>query len=98
MVIVDDMITTAGSITNAARTARQFGAKRVFPVVTHGVLCGEAFERLSEAKLDALAITDSIPLKRRYAELPIEVLTLAPLLGDAIRRIHTNQSVSSLFD
>jgi ribose-phosphate pyrophosphokinase len=98
VVIVDDMITTGGSMTNAIRTARQHGARRVFPLVTHGVLCGEAFERLSEVGLDELVITDTIPLKRRYAELPIRVLSLAPLLGDAIRRIHTNQSVSSLFD
>jgi ribose-phosphate pyrophosphokinase len=97
-IIVDDMITTAGSITNAVKTARQFGAKRVFPVVTHGVLCGEAFERLQDVRLDELVITDTVQLKRRYAELPIRVLSLAPLLGDAIRRIHTNQSVSSLFD
>ena len=96
-IVIDDMITTAGSITNAIKTARQFGAKRVIPLVTHGVLCGEAFERLSEAKLDELVVTDTIPLKRRYAELPIRVLSVAPLLGEAIRRIHTNQSVSSLF-
>jgi len=98
VIIPDDMITTGSSITNAIKTARQHGATRVIPVVTHGVLCGEAYERLSEAGLDELVITDTIPLKRRYAELPIRVLSLAPLLGDAIRRIHTNQSVSSLFD
>ncbi len=96
-IIVDDMITTAGSITNAIKTARQFGAKRVIPMTTHGVLCGEAFERLQDVHLDELVITDTIPLKRRYAELPIRVLSVAPLLGEAIRRIHTNQSVSSLF-
>lgn len=97
VVIVDDMITTAGSITNAVTVARQHGAKRVFPVVTHGVFCGEAFDRLSAAHLDALAVCDTLPLKRRYAELPITVISLAGLLGDAIKRIHTNQSVSSLF-
>ncbi len=96
-VIVDDMITTAGSMTNAIKTARSHGARRVIPVVSHGVFCGEAYERLHDVGLDELVITDSIPLKRRYAELPIRVLSLAPLLGDAIRRIHTNQSVSSLF-
>ncbi len=98
VVIVDDMITTAGSITNAARTARQFGAKRVFPVVTHGVLCGEAFERITEAKLDALAITDSIPPQAPLRRAADRGAHPRPLLGDAIRRIHTNQSVSSLFD
>jgi ribose-phosphate pyrophosphokinase len=98
VIIVDDMITTAGSVTNAINTARQHGAKRVIPVVTHAVLCGEAFERLSEAKLDELVVTDTIPLKRRYTELPIKVLSVASLLGDAMCRIHTNQSISSLFD
>ena len=97
VIIIDDMITTAGSMTNAIRTARQFGARRVIPVVTHAVLCGDAFERLSGATLDQLVITDTIPLKRRFAELPVTVLSVAPLLGKAIVNIHTNQSVSSLF-
>jgi len=96
-IIIDDMITTAGSMTNAVKTARRFGAHRVIPVCTHAVFCGDAFDRLSEAKLDEVVVTDTIPLKRRFAELPVKVLSLAPLLGDAIKRIHTNQSVSSLF-
>ncbi|MBA3937971.1 MAG: ribose-phosphate pyrophosphokinase [Planctomycetes bacterium] len=97
VIIIDDMITTAGSMTNAIKTARTHGAKRVIPVTTHAVLCGDAYERLSEVQLDELVITDSIPLKRRFADLPIKVLCVAPLLGEAIKRIHTNQSVSSLF-
>jgi ribose-phosphate pyrophosphokinase len=97
VVIVDDMITTAGSMTNAIRTVRQFGATRAIPVVSHGVLCGDAFERLTEVGLDELVVTDTIPLKRRFAELPIRVLPTAGLLGEAIKRIHTNQSVSALF-
>ncbi|MEK7414512.1 MAG: ribose-phosphate pyrophosphokinase [Planctomycetota bacterium] len=97
VIIVDDMITTAGSMTNAIRVARQFGATRVIPVVTHGVLCGDAFDRLSEAKLDELVITDTIPLKRRFADLPITALSVANLLGQAMKNIHTNQSVSALF-
>ncbi|MBA3698925.1 MAG: ribose-phosphate pyrophosphokinase [Planctomycetes bacterium] len=96
-IIIDDMITTAGSMTNAIKTARQFGAKRVIPVCTHAVLCGDAYERLSGVGLDELVITDTIPLKRRFADLPVKVLSLAPLLGAAIKNIHTNQSVSSLF-
>jgi ribose-phosphate pyrophosphokinase len=96
-IIVDDMITTAGSMTNAIKTARQFGAIRVIPASTHGVLCGDAFDRLTEVKLDELVITDTIPLKRRFADLPIRVLTVANLLGEAMKRIHTNQSVSALF-
>lgn len=97
VIIIDDMITTAGSMTNAIRTARQFGAKRVIPVCTHAVLCGDAYERLHAVKLDELVITDTILLKRRFADLPLTVLSVASLLGEAIKRIHTNQSVSSLF-
>jgi ribose-phosphate pyrophosphokinase len=97
VILVDDMITTAGSMTNAVGVARQFGATRVIPMATHPVLCGDAYDRLATCQLDELVVTDSIPLKRRFAELPIKVLSLAPLLAEAIRRIHTNQSVSSLF-
>ena len=97
VILVDDMITTAGSMTNAIATVRKFGAKKVIPVVTHAVLCGDAYERLAKAQFDELVITDSLPLKRQFADLPIRVLPLAKLLGDAIQRIHTNQSVSALF-
>ncbi len=96
-IIVDDMITTAGSMCNAIRTARDFGATRVIPMATHAVLCGDAYDRLSSSKLDELVVTDTIPLKRRFAELPIKVLSMAPLLAEALKRIHTNQSISSLF-
>ncbi len=97
VILVDDMITTAGSMTNAIATVRKFGATKVIPVVTHAVLCGDAYERLAKAQFDELVITDSLPLKRQFADLPIRVLPLAKLLGDAIQRIHTNQSVSALF-
>jgi ribose-phosphate pyrophosphokinase len=96
-ILIDDMITTAGSMTNAIKMARQFGATRVIPMCTHPVLCGDAYDRLVAAELDELVVTDTVPLKRRFAELPIKVLSTAPLLAEAIRRIHTNQSVSSLF-
>ena len=95
-IVVDDMVTTAGSISNAIRTTRKYGAKRVFPVVTHAVLCGDAYERLSSVQLDQLIVTDTIPLKRQFAGLPIAVLSVSGLLGDAIKRIHLNQSVSAL--
>src|SRR4051812_4862009 len=97
VIIADDMTPPAGSMTNAIRVAREHGARRVIPMVTHAVFCGDAYDRLADAKLDDLVITDTIPLKRRFAELPIHVMSVASLLGEAIRRIHTNQSVSSLF-
>lgn len=97
VIVVDDMITTAGSMSQAIRVAREHNARRVVPMVSHAVLCGDAFERLSSAGLDELVITDTIPLKRRFAALPITVLSMANLLGEAISRIHTNQSLSALF-
>ena len=96
VIIMDDMISTAGSMANAIDTARERGAKRVIPVATHPVLCGNAYERLSSVNIDELVVTDTIPLKRRFADMPITVLSVAPLLGEAIHRIHTNRSVSSL--
>ena len=96
VIIMDDMISTAGSMANAINTARERGARRVIPVATHPILCGSAYERLSSVNIDELVVTDTIPLKRRYADLPITVLSVAPLLGEAIHRIHTNRSVSSL--
>ncbi len=97
VVIIDDMITTAGSMTNAVATARERGAQRVVPVCSHAILCGNAFERLSTAELDELVCTDTVPLRSEFARLPITVLSIAGLLGKAIDRIHTNQSVSALF-
>jgi ribose-phosphate pyrophosphokinase len=97
VVLVDDMITTAGSMTNAVTVAVELGAKRVVPVCTHGVLCGDAYDRLSACNMDHLVMTDTIPLRRRFSDMPITVLSVAGLLGEAMRRIHTNQSVSSLF-
>jgi len=97
VIIIDDMITTAGSMTNAVKTAASRGAKRIVPVTSHAVLCGDAFDRLAGCDIHELVCTDTIPLKRRFAELPITVLSMAGLLGEAINRIHHNQSVSALF-
>ena len=97
VILIDDMITTAGSICAAITVARQHDAQRVVPVCSHAVLCGNAFERLRDSGIHELVVTDTIPLKRRFAELPITVLSIAGLLGKAIERIHTNQSVSALF-
>ncbi|MHC5068629.1 MAG: ribose-phosphate diphosphokinase, partial [Planctomycetota bacterium] len=98
VIIIDDMITTAGSMTNAIATAASRGAKRIVPVTSHAVLCGDAYDRLVGAKIHELVCTDTVPLKRRFAELPITVLSMAGLLGQAIDRIHHNKSISALFD
>ncbi len=99
VLMVDDIIATAGTVVQACRLVRERGAKRVIVTATHGVLCGPAVERLAEAQIDHLAICDTIPLsdeaRRRLPNLT--VLTVSELMGEAIRRIHRNESVSSLF-
>lgn len=99
VLMVDDMIATAGTIVQAARIVKEKGAQRVVVTATHGVLCGPAIERLNTAPIDYLAITDTIPLSAEARrQLPnLTVLTVSELLGEAIRRIHRNESVSSLF-
>jgi ribose-phosphate pyrophosphokinase len=93
----DDMISTAGSICNAAKVVHAHGAKEIHVACTHAVLCGPAIERLQEAPISSLSVTDSIPLRKEQLLDKIEVLSVAPLLAEAIKRIHHDQSVSALF-
>jgi len=97
VLLIDDMISTAGSITQAAKTVRDLGAKDVYLAASHAVMCGSAMERLDATPLEQLVVTDSIPLpdenKRKY----MKVLSVARLLGEAILRIHHAESVSKLF-
>ena len=97
VIIVDDMISTAGSITEAARIVRDHGAQRVIIAVTHGVFCGPAVERLDACQADTLLATDTIPLRSGTPKL-LQTVSVAPLLARAIRNIHDSKSVSRLFD
>ncbi len=97
-VMFDDMITTASSVVNAANVARCAGARDVYACATHAVLCGPAIERLRDAPIKQIVVTDSIPLPPHKLLPCIKVLTVAPLLADAIKRIHFNESVSKLFE
>jgi ribose-phosphate pyrophosphokinase len=97
-VIFDDMITTAGSIVGAAQVARRNGARDVFAVATHAVLVGNSIERLRDAPLKQLIVTDSIPIPPNKMLPSFKILSIAPLLADAIKRIHFNESVSKLFE
>jgi len=96
-IMFDDMISTAGSVCGAARILHERGAKEIFVGVTHGVLCGPAIERLKASPIREVIITDSIPLRPEQSLSKIRVLSVAPLLGEAIKRIHRNESVSRLF-
>jgi ribose-phosphate pyrophosphokinase len=98
-VLVDDLVTTAGTLTTAARILRQNGAESVYAAVTHAVLTNIGVERLKQSDIKELVVTDTVPLREevRSGGVPIAVLSVAGLLGEAILRIHDNQSVSSLF-
>jgi ribose-phosphate pyrophosphokinase len=95
--IFDDMISTAGSICGAAEVMHQHGAKKVFLAATHGLLVGGAIERIQQAPIDGMILTDTIPLAPEKQISKLTVLSVAPLLGEAIKRIHRNESVSRLF-
>lgn len=97
-VIVDDMVDTAGTLVGAAKALVANGASSVVACFTHGVLSGPAMQRLEDPALEHIVITDTIPLGPEKAANPkITVLSVASLLGEAIARIHSNSSVSSLF-
>ena len=98
-IIIDDLIATGGSICQAARVLKEKGAKDIYVAATHPVLCGTAVEKLKEAPIKEIAVTDTIPLNEDAKGLgsKIKVLTVSNLLGEAIKRIHTNTSISSMF-
>jgi ribose-phosphate pyrophosphokinase len=99
VLMIDDMIATGGTVAKACEIVKKHGAKRIIVAATHGVLCGPAVERLSKAPIDSVALTDTLPLgEEMHRQLPnLTVLSVSELLGEAIRRIHRNESVSSLF-
>jgi ribose-phosphate pyrophosphokinase len=97
-IIVDDIVDTAGTLVGTVKTLKQHGAKEIYACFSHAVLSGPAIARLSESALLGVVTTNTIPLdaaKQKAARL--QSLSVAPLLGEAIKRIHNNASVSSLF-
>ncbi len=99
VLMVDDMISTAGTVCGAAKLCKEHGAKTILLSATHGVLCGPALQRLAEAPVDEIVVTDTIPVSQnKQDKLPnLKILSVAALMGEAIHRIHNNASVSSLF-
>jgi ribose-phosphate pyrophosphokinase len=96
VILVDDMISTGGTITDAARMVKEHGARKVYIAATHGLFCGAAIERIMKAEVEKAVVTDTVRPSIAYPDR-IEVLSVAPLLAETIRRIHGGQSVSSLF-
>ena len=93
----DDMITTAGSICGAAQRIQEAGAREIHVAATHGVLAANAVDRLADAPVASIVLTDTIPLPSEKMLPNMKILTVAPLLGEAIKRIHRNESVSRMF-
>jgi len=98
VLMFDDMITTAGSICGAAEVAHKHGAKDIYVSASHAVFCGPATERLQNAPIKEVVVTNSLTLSPEQSLPNLRVVSIAPLLGEAIRRIHRNESVSYLFD
>ena len=97
-VIIDDIVDTAGTLCKAAEALKKHGASKVIAYATHAVLSGKAIENISHSDLDEVVVTDSIPLSpAAQACSRIRVLSVAGMLGETIRRIHTDESVSSLY-
>ncbi len=95
VLLIDDIIDTAGTLTNAANALREAGALEIMAACTHALLSGPAYDRIEASALSRVIVTDSVPLKRPSPV--IEVVSVADIFADAIRRIYTDESVSTLF-
>lgn len=98
VILIDDMIDTAGTITQGADALKKFGAKDVYACCTHPILSGPAIERIQNSVIKELIVTDTVPLAEDKMIDKIQVRTVAPVFGEAIQRIYKNISVSKLFD
>ncbi|MDR9387435.1 MAG: ribose-phosphate pyrophosphokinase [Balneolaceae bacterium] len=96
VLIVDDLIDTAGTITNAAVALKERGALSIQAACTHPILSGPAFQRIEDSPIDMMLVTDTVPLSRPSSKL--KVLSVAAIFAEAIQRIHTNDTISALFN
>jgi len=97
-IILDDLVDTAGTLAKVADAIKAKGAVKVFAAVTHGIFSGEAKRKIHDSCIEKIVITDSIPLLRNAFTEKIEVISIAPILAEAIKRISNNESISALFD
>lgn len=98
-ILVDDMADTCGTLTLAARQLIENGATKVYAIVTHGILSGDALKRVDESVLEKLIVTNTIPQQKNQDQCTkIEVINIANVLGEVIRRSHYGESVSKLFN
>ena len=98
LIIVDDLVATASSLVEAASALKKQGGKDIYAAITHPVLSGPAIKRISNSVIKKLFVTNTIPVENGKKHKKIEVLSIAPLLAEAIKRIHNEESVSCLFN
>ncbi|MBU1083820.1 MAG: ribose-phosphate pyrophosphokinase [Candidatus Omnitrophota bacterium] len=98
VILVDDIIATAGSITEAAVALKKNGSKDIYAAITHPVMCGPAVERLQRSEIKELIVTDTIPMTEEKRKARVVQLSVSGLLAEAIKRIHNEESVSALFE
>lgn len=99
ILMCDDIIATAGTVCGAASLVKERGANKIYVGATHGVFAPQALERLSDTPIDQVVVTDTIPLNKTSKKISnIKVLSVSAMLGEAIKRIHRNESVSNLFN
>jgi len=99
ILMCDDIVATAGTVCSAARLIKERGAKKICICATHGVFAGEALKKLKQAPIDEIVVTDTIPLSTEAQRMgKVRVLTVASMLGEAIKRTHRNESISSMFN
>jgi len=96
IILIDDMIDTAGTMVKGAHALKDLGATSVMACCTHPVLSGNAYERIENGALDELVVANTIPMQKKSSK--IKMLSTASMLGEVIRRVHNNESVNSLFD
>ena len=98
-ILLDDIADSAGTLCNAAKALKDGGAKEIFSYIVHGVLSERAFERISNSEIKELVLTDSIQATEKIkSSKKIRHISIAPLIGEAIKRIDSDSSVSALFD
>jgi ribose-phosphate pyrophosphokinase len=97
-ILVDDMIDTAGTITNAANALKEMGAREVFACATHGILSGPAIDRIRDSAIREMALLNTVPISKDKLIDKISLISVAPLFAEAMARIFTNDSISRLFD
>lgn len=97
-ILIDDLADTANTITRAAKLLKKEGATKIYALITHGVLSGDAIPRINASAIDKLIVTNSVPQDEHQAQCPkLEVLNISAVFSEAIRRVHHGESISVLF-